>query len=410
MISESSSPQNSLYTTFFNNKHEVSLLLIQERVFTVPKYYETVIKMGAKLQRSKNGTNNQYIYEGADLNVTKEQEDFLYNQLTLQDIQTTQQGFNLMELCSSLGLLELVQHFITNIGYNVNEGTQPILSCACWCGHIELVKYILSIEGVNINILSADKSLKANAFYSACQKGHIEIIKILLNRPDLDINIPDSRGHQPIYIASQEGHYEAVKLILEDPRCKLDPTTGFRFSPFSAACFYNWPKIVQLFLDDGRLDPMLYENQSCLHVATYYTKIETIQTLLDSPRVIPSISAFVKAFGTPQSTEVVKCYLKRKEIPPQSYFLEAIKHRDTSVILYMVSKDYSPPENIKCTMGYKDAVALICSQSVIKLDQLVHNSLLSQTPSPNPLSTYLEDHNKGRRWARKIHNFSGKFF
>eukprot|EP01039_Chlorochromonas_danica_P004111 gene4111-4505_t len=51
-------------------------------------------------------------------------------------------------------------------------------------------------------------------FYLACQCGKIEVVRVLLSQDGLEMDKPDKKGQTPFHIACSNGYEEIVKLLL----------------------------------------------------------------------------------------------------------------------------------------------------------------------------------------------------
>ena len=141
--------------------------------------------------------------------------------------------------------------------------------------HIEVLKILLSIEGVNINIAN---SRGQTALWLACEKGHNEVVKLLLgldeeansfvlqptcnskveegnlntslitnSQSNVDPNQFDQNGKSPLWIARDLGRTNIVDLLLRHPnidRCTCcsfvikKPSNGFKILVLlGLACF-----------------------------------------------------------------------------------------------------------------------------------------------------------------------------
>lgn len=89
------------------------------------------------------------------------------------------------------GNLKLIKKLLELTNYNYSTLNNSFI-LACHYGHLEVIKYLLKVEGVDIHFLG-DSSLK-----DACKFGHLEIVKYLLTSNDLkehaNIFSPDNWG------------------------------------------------------------------------------------------------------------------------------------------------------------------------------------------------------------------------
>ncbi|XP_046561649.1 ankyrin repeat and KH domain-containing protein 1-like [Haliotis rubra] len=125
----------------------------------------------------------------------------------------------------------------------VDDGGDNVLHWACVGGHIEVVKYILSMTCFDINcrgvcertplmeaavhghgevfniIVSKGGDLTLtdakcrNILHLACRGGNVEIVKCLLSKNIFDINSTDHFGNTALMEATAQRHREMVNLL-----------------------------------------------------------------------------------------------------------------------------------------------------------------------------------------------------
>mgnify|MGYP002786186610 CR=1 FL=1 len=59
---------------------------------------------------------------------------------------------------------------------------------ACKNNHVETVKYLMTIDRINVNLVNNDGW---SGFYLACGEGNKEIVQILLDDPRVDLMLSD---------------------------------------------------------------------------------------------------------------------------------------------------------------------------------------------------------------------------
>jgi len=120
------------------------------------------------------------------------------------------------------GELEKVESLCSDSALNINwqysQGGFTPLSVACEKGHVGVVKYLLSLKGIDPNM---QQNEGATPSFVACQQGHKEVVSLLLADPRIDPNQPQNDGATPFFVACQQGHEEVISLLLADPR--IDP-------------------------------------------------------------------------------------------------------------------------------------------------------------------------------------------
>jgi ankyrin repeat protein len=102
---------------------------------------------------------------------------------------------------------------LADINKTIDGNGTPLMYAAA-NGRIDLVVYLLTIDGVDVNIQHAGHT----AFILAVMGGHIDVIEKLLEVEDIDINIKgldEIRGHTALTIACGFGHVSVVAKLLE---------------------------------------------------------------------------------------------------------------------------------------------------------------------------------------------------
>ena len=116
-----------------------------------------------------------------------------------------------------------------------NAGGRTPLLVASEKGHLEVVRLLLSKEGIDIN-KPAKNGLTPLIF--ASWKGHLEIVRVLLSKEGIDVNKPKNEGITSLIIASFQGHLEVVRLLLSKEgvdvnKCAIHGDTAINSASFS---------------------------------------------------------------------------------------------------------------------------------------------------------------------------------
>ena len=78
--------------------------------------------------------------------------------------------------------------------------------------HIECIRLLLPLNGIDVNIADRDGW---TPLYIACSGGHTDIVRLLLsNGNGIDVNIANRDGYTPLYTACSGGHTDIVRLLL----------------------------------------------------------------------------------------------------------------------------------------------------------------------------------------------------
>jgi len=93
-----------------------------------------------------------------------------------------------------------------------NPEEKTSLYVACQKGHHEVVKILLTHQGISLNLLSKGR---ATAFYVACAvKDSIDCVRLLVADPRCDVNARAPRGRTPIRQAADRGCVETIKCLI----------------------------------------------------------------------------------------------------------------------------------------------------------------------------------------------------
>ena len=138
---------------------------------------------------------------------------------------------------ASNNLLDVVKQLATHPDLDIKRAVKDGLEKASEYGHVEVVKYLLTLSPVDYNY----------SFRRAAENGHLEIVELFLKDPCVD---PSSNENYAIQHSSRNGHVKVVSLLLKDPR--VDPTADKNFAVRSAST-ENHLEVVKLLLSDPRV-------------------------------------------------------------------------------------------------------------------------------------------------------------
>ncbi|XP_046579350.1 ankyrin repeat domain-containing protein 50-like [Haliotis rubra] len=155
-------------------------------------------------------------------------------------------GETTLMMAARLGYREVFDECVCVGGnmYSVDTGGYNILHKACLGGHVEMVKYVLSLNIVDVNsrghfgrtplmlaayigqkevldvVLSkgGDASLVDihgdTILHLACLGGNLEIVKYVLSQNIVDVNSRGQYNRTPLMMAARRGHGEVFYLVL----------------------------------------------------------------------------------------------------------------------------------------------------------------------------------------------------
>jgi ankyrin repeat protein len=116
---------------------------------------------------------------------------------------------------------------------SMNKSTS--LWIACQNGHDECVRFLLGINGIDVN--RADNR-GISPLHTAASNGHANIVKMLLVFDEsigtVEVNRSCSFGTTPLFIASINNHAEVVELLLKHPKVIVSKCAHDGVTPFQA--------------------------------------------------------------------------------------------------------------------------------------------------------------------------------
>ncbi|XP_071078436.1 serine/threonine-protein phosphatase 6 regulatory ankyrin repeat subunit B-like [Haliotis cracherodii] len=112
------------------------------------------------------------------------------------------------------GDLEEVKVLLSTVGVNVNcrvLSMTPVMEVA-WRGHRKVIELLVT-EGADVSLVNEDSD---NILHFACRGGHIETVKFVLSLNVADINSRGWRSRTPLMEATLRGHRDVVKLLVSE--------------------------------------------------------------------------------------------------------------------------------------------------------------------------------------------------
>jgi ankyrin repeat protein len=228
-----------------------------------------------------------------------------------------------------------------------------VLYCASLGGHVEVVRLLLGVRGVNLNLREAGKT----ALWVACEKGFVSVVQLLLAKggEEIDVNQSDARGIGPLLVACQKSRMEISQLLLA--RMDIDvnqaeTTTGC--TPLYMASQLGQHEIVRLILARGDTDvnrPTRSTGSSALSFACGKGDVDMVRLLLARKEIAVNqmrndgASSLYMAceYG---HAEIARLLLTREEIDVNqpnnegwSPLLQACKQGHTEVVRLLLARE-----------------------------------------------------------------------
>jgi len=160
-------------------------------------------------------------------------------------------------------------------------GSRPTaLYYAALCGFSELVDYLISTHGEDINIFCDGYQAPLHA---ASSEGHLEIVRILLGR-GADVDIADYLDWTPLRIAYDYGHLKVMRLLLDYGANVNVQCGGFGLLSHYAS-YKGEAEVVRLLLqykaDVNATSSYMNWNWTSLHFASISGHAKVVEVLLE---------------------------------------------------------------------------------------------------------------------------------
>jgi len=118
-----------------------------------------------------------------------------------------------------VGEIQKIMHLIKDVDTK-SDSWASMLSNACECGHLQLVRYIFETRGtthLDVNArVRREYGGSSSALMLACENGQIDIVKYLHETVGItDVNVEGDTGMTAFMIACKNGHVGIVKYLHE---------------------------------------------------------------------------------------------------------------------------------------------------------------------------------------------------
>ncbi|XP_046567997.1 ankyrin repeat and KH domain-containing protein mask-like [Haliotis rubra] len=130
--------------------------------------------------------------------------------LSLRDVH----GYNILHLGSHGEYVEVLKYVLSqdteDINSRANDNKTPVM-VAGRRGHKDVVELFVK-RGANLSLTDRSKS---NILHYACAGGHVEVTKYILSQNTVDINSRRNDNRTPVMIAGRWGHRDVVELLVD---------------------------------------------------------------------------------------------------------------------------------------------------------------------------------------------------
>ena len=172
-----------------------------ENLFLISYSFNTFAKQLYRLEEAKEG----------ELETAINTQDIAYFKNLInngKDINEIENEFGQLipEAAALWGKLELLKYFAQN-----GAKLDGVLLSACGRGRKEIVEYLLTIPGIDIEETTGSLN-KDTPFIATCYGGHLEVAKMLIEA-GADINKPDKNGNNALNKAIWGEHKEVINFL-----------------------------------------------------------------------------------------------------------------------------------------------------------------------------------------------------
>ena len=181
--------------------------------------------------------------------------------------------------------------------YDSQNSETPLYS-ACDDNNIEKVRYLLTIENIDVNKGNGN----ITPLYIACNNNFEGIVKLLLEHPSINVNMPRiEEGDTPLYIACENNRIKIVELLLSHQGIDVNKDFDNK-TPLYIACDQGHIEIVQLLLARPEIDVNKYFNNTTpLHIACEKGHIEIVKLLLAHYKLVELLLSYITTGDTPNN-------------------------------------------------------------------------------------------------------------
>ncbi|XP_067661057.1 ankyrin repeat domain-containing protein 50-like [Haliotis asinina] len=122
-----------------------------------------------------------------------------------------------------------------------------ILHYICWGGDVEVLKYILSLNKMDID---SRGERERTPLITAGLKGHKDVVELLVEN-GADLSLTDKRGDNILHFACDKGHVKVVEYVLSLHKVDINSRGRWKKTPLLTAGHNGHREVVELLLRNG---------------------------------------------------------------------------------------------------------------------------------------------------------------
>jgi ankyrin repeat domain-containing protein 50 len=194
----------------------------------------------------------------------------------------------------------------------VDEHGRSALHAACANGHLEIVRYLLTMTGAKLEAASNDGF---TPLHFACSNGCLEVVEYLVETAGANVEAASKSNSTPIHGATKMGHLMVVKYLVGVAGANVEAAADNGVNPLHIACSNGHLAVVRYLVETANADVAAEEENGL------------------TPLLIASIQGHLHALQYLLSVDIVEAKNKRGLTP----LLVASQHGHLNIVQYSLS-------------------------------------------------------------------------
>ena len=195
------------------------------------------------------------------------------------------QGKSPLQVCCENASWKTATYLFNHRGCEpVDEQSTMLLHGFCRIGDVDAVKRILSVTQANPNSKLKDRRYTEDTpLHIACRCGHLEIVKCLLSQKYINVMSRNKEGNTPLHVVCNT---DILKLLLCSYAVDIACRNKYGSTPLHTACMDDHYEVVKFLVNSCNVDPTSKnkDGNTPLHLAR---DGDAVKLLLSLPTVDP---------------------------------------------------------------------------------------------------------------------------